>query len=228
TLAALRRRGYSPEAIRTFCDMIGVAKTNSMVDIGKLEYCVRDDLNKTAPRVLGVLRPIEVEVVDPSGKGAVASPVDAPYFPPDVGKPGSRPLPVSHRIYIDRDDWSDDPPADWKRLAPGRTVRLRHAYCITAEEVLARDEHGNVTKLRARVADNAKGAGVIHWVDAATSVPAEVRLYDRLFKVPRPEEGGGDFLEHLDPKSLEVIEGARLEASLANAEIGSRWQLERV
>ena len=224
TLAALRRRGYSPEAIRTFCDMIGVAKANSMVDIGKLEYCVRDDLNRTAPRVLGVLRPIEVEVVG----DVAAKPVDAPYFPPDVGKPGSRALPVSNRIYIDRDDWSDDPPADWKRLAPGRTVRLRHAYFITAEEVVARDAQGNVTKLRARAVDNAKGAGVIHWVDAATSVPAEVRLYDRLFEVPRPEEGGGDFLEHFDRNSLEVIEGARVEASLANAAVGSRWQLERV
>jgi glutaminyl-tRNA synthetase len=223
TLAALRRRGYSPEAIRAFCDMIGVAKANSMVDIGKLEYCVRDDLNQTAPRVLGVLRPIEVEVV-----GDVQSAdVDAPYFPPDVGKPGSRPLPVSARLFIDRDDWSDAPPKDWKRLAPGRTVRLRHAYCITAEEVVARDAHGNVTKLRARVAGDGKGAGVIHWVDAATSVPAEIRLYTHLFDVPRPEEGGGDFLEHLDRNSLEVIEGARLEASLAKAPVGSRWQLER-
>src|SRR5690606_7984422 len=141
---------------------------------------------------------------------------------------GSRSLPVSGRVFIDREDWSDAPPKDWKRLALGRTVRLRHAYCITAEEVVARDAQGNVTKLRAKVTDNAKGAGVIHWVDAATSVPAEVRLYDRLFKVPRPEEGGGDFLQHLDPKSLEVIEGARLEASLAKAEVGSRWQLERV
>jgi glutaminyl-tRNA synthetase len=224
TLAALRRRGFSPEAIRTFCDMIGVAKTNSMVDIGKLEYCVRDDLNRTAPRVLGVLRPVEVEVVGDVQAGEV----DAPYFPPDVGKPGSRPLPVSSRVYIDRDDWSDDPPADWKRLALGRTVRLRHAYCITAEEVVERDAQGNVTKLRAHYVREAKGAGVIHWVDAATSVPAELRLYERLFKVPRPEEGGGDPLEHLDRNSLIVIHGARLEASLAKAPVGSRWQLERV
>jgi len=224
TLAALRRRGYSPEAIRTFCDMIGVAKANSMVDIGKLEYCVRDDLNQTAPRVLGVLRPVEVEVV-----GDVDSTTtDAPYFPPDVGKPGARALPVSGRIYIDRDDWSDNPPADWKRLGPGRTVRLRHAYGIAVDEVVARDAQGHVTKLRARVAEPGKGAGVIHWVDAATSVPAEVRIYERLFKVPRPEEGGGDFLEHLDPDSLQVIEGARVEASLGGAAIGSRWQLERV
>jgi glutaminyl-tRNA synthetase len=224
TLAALRRRGYSPAAIRAFCDLIGVAKTNSMVDIGKLEYCVRDDLNQTAPRVLGVLRPIEVEVVG----DVVATTADAPYFPPDVGKPGARTLPVSARIFIDRDDWSDDPPPDYKRLALGRTVRLRHAYVITAEEVIARDADGRVTKLRARKVDGGKGIGVIHWVDAATSVPAEVRLYDRLFKVPRPEEGGGDFLAHLDKDSLEVVRDARLEASLANAEVGSRWQLERV
>jgi glutaminyl-tRNA synthetase len=224
TLAALRRRGYSPEAIRTFCDMIGVAKANSMVDIGKLEHCVRDDLNHNAPRVLGVLRPVEVEVVG----DVPATPADAPYFPPDVGKPGSRQLPISNRIYIDRSDWSDAPPADWKRLAPGRTVRLRHAYCIADPEVIERDAQGNVTKLRATYLETAKGAGVIHWVDAATSVRAEIRVYERLFKVPKPEEGGGDFLEHLDRDSLEVIEDARLEASLASAVVGSRWQLERV
>ncbi len=224
TLAALRRRGYSPEAIRAFCDMIGVAKANSMVDIGKLEHCVRDDLNQTAPRVLGVLRPIEVEVVG----DVPASSADAPLFPPDVGKPGSRALPISGRIYIDRSDWSDAPPSDWKRLGPGRTVRLRHAYGITVDEVVARDAQGNVTKLRAKVVDPGKGAGVIHWVDAATSVPAEVRIYERLFKVAKPEEGGGDFLEHMDRNSLEVIEGARLEQSLAKAPVGSRWQLERV
>ena len=224
TLAALRRRGYSPEAIRTFCDMIGVAKANSLVDIGKLEYCVRDDLNKTAPRVLGVLRPIEVEVVG----DVQARDVDAPYFPPDVGKPGSRSLAVSSRIYIDRDDWSDNPPGDWKRLAIGRTVRLRHAYCITATDVVDRDAEGNVTKLRAQFVSEAKGAGVIHWVDAATSVPAEVRIYERLFKVPKPDEGGGDPLEHLDRNSLDVIDSARVEKSLASAPVLSRWQLERV
>jgi glutaminyl-tRNA synthetase len=223
TLAALRRRGYSPEAIRAFCDMIGVAKANSFVDIGKLEYCVRDDLNQTAPRVLGVLRPIEVEITGDVG----AKSVDAPYFPPDVGKPGSRALASSNRIFIDRDDWSDDPPADYKRLALGRTVRLRHGVCITAEEVVARDGSGAATKLRAKVVDSAKGAGVIHWVDAATSVVAEVRLYERLFKVARPEEGGTDFLEHLDRDSLVIVSGARVEASLAKAEVGSRWQLER-
>jgi len=236
TIAAMRRRGYSPEAIRAFADMIGVAKANSWVDLGKLEYCVRDDLNRNAPRVLGVLRPIEVELIGlPAAGGELG---DAPHFPPDVGKPGARPLSISDRIYIERDDWRDAPPAGYQRLAPGRTVRLRYGYCITAGDVVARDAAGEVTKLRATLhpetrggknpADGRKVSGVIHWVDAATAVPAEVRLYDRLFTSPRPEDGGGDFLHQLDPRSLEIVRGARLEASLAGAAIGSRWQLERV
>ncbi|HEX2686467.1 MAG TPA: glutamine--tRNA ligase/YqeY domain fusion protein [Kofleriaceae bacterium] len=236
TIAAMRRRGYSPEAIRAFADMIGVAKANSWVDIGKLEYCVRDDLNRNAPRVLGVLRPIEIELVGLPEGGAILD--NAPYFPPDVGKPGSRPLSISDRIYIDRDDWRDEPPKDYQRLAPGRTVRLRYGYCITAGEVIARNAAGQVTKLGATLhpetlggknpSDGRKVSGVIHWVDAATAIPAEVRLYGRLFKTARPEDGGGDFLSQLDPSSLEVVTDARLEASLASAEVGSRWQLERV
>jgi glutaminyl-tRNA synthetase len=234
TIVGMRRRGYSPEAIRAFADMIGVAKANSWVDLGKLEYCVRDDLNRNAPRVLGVLRPIEVEL---DGLAAAES-FDAPYYPPDVGKPGGRPLSISGKIYIDRDDWRDEPPADYHRLAPGRTVRLRYGYCITAGDVVARDAAGEVTRIRATVhpetrggknpSDGRKVAGVIHWVDAATAVTAEVRLYDRLFKVARPEDGGGDFLAQLDPASLEIVRGARVEASLASAAAGSRWQLERV
>ncbi|HET9992416.1 MAG TPA: glutamine--tRNA ligase/YqeY domain fusion protein [Kofleriaceae bacterium] len=233
TIAAMRRRGYSAEALRAFADMIGVAKANSFVDIGKLEYCVRDDLNKTAPRVLGVLRPIEVELV-----GASVTTVDAPYFPPDVGKPGSRTVPIGTRLLIDREDWRDDPPAGYQRLAPGRTVRLRYGPCITVTDVVERDAAGHATKLRATVhpetlgghnpSDGRKVFGVIHWVDAATSVAAEVRIYDRLFRTARPEEGGGDFLEHIDRDSLQVVTNARVEASLANAEVGSRWQLERV
>jgi glutaminyl-tRNA synthetase len=234
TIAAMRRRGYSADAIRAFADMIGVAKANSWVDIGKLEYCVRDDLNRSAPRVLGVLRPIEVELTGLPAGGLPA----APFFPPDVGKPGARPLSISDRIVIDRDDWRDEPPAGYHRLAPGRTVRLRYGYCITAGEVIERNAAGEATRLRATVhadtgggknpSDGTKVWGVIHWVDAATAVPAEVRLYGRLFKSARPEEGGGDFLQQLDPASLEVVRGARVEASLAGAEVGSRWQLERV
>ncbi len=239
TIAGMRRRGYSPEALRAFCDMIGVAKANSTVDIGKLEYCLRDDLNKTAPRVMGVLRPIEVELVGPDGAWSGRETIDAPYWPKDiVGKTGSRDLSISGRVLIDRDDWSDDPPKDYQRLAMNRTVRLRHAYCITATEVVERDAQGNVTKLRATIhletkggkplADGKKPDGVIHWVDAATAVPVEARLYERLFAVPKPEEGGVDFLQHLTPSSLEVVTTARVEASLASAPSGSRWQLERV
>jgi glutaminyl-tRNA synthetase len=233
TIAAMRRRGYSPESLRAFADMIGVAKANSMVDIGKLEYCVRDDLNKTAPRVLGVVRPLEVELV-----GADVTKIHAPYFPPDIGKPGMRDVHLGTRCYIDREDWRDDPPAGYQRLAPGRTVRLRYGPCITVTDVVERDGAGHATKLRATVhaetlggqnpSDGRKVFGVIHWVDAATSVSAEVRIYDRLFRVARPEEGGGDFLEHLDRDSLQVVTTARVEASLARAEVGSRWQLERV
>ena len=233
TIAAMRRRGYSPEAIRAFADMIGVSKANSWVDLGKLEYCVRDDLNRNAPRVLGVLRPIEVELAGLPGPESF----DGAYFPPDVGKPGSRPLSISSRIYIERDDWRDEPTADYHRLAPGRTVRLRYGYCITAGDVVARGPAGEVTRIRATVlpetkagknpSDGRKVWGVIHWVDAATAVAAEVRLYDRLFKVARPEEGG-DFLAQIDPASFEVVRGARVEASLASVAAGSRWQLERV
>jgi len=235
TISAMRRRGYSPEAIRAFCDMIGVAKANSSVDIDKLEYCIREDLNKNAPRVLGVLRPIEVELTGwPGGTESI----DAPYFPPDVGKPGTRAVPFSGRILIDRDDWHDDPPKDYKRLGPGRTVRLRYGYCITADQVVERDAAGHVTKLRATVHLETKGgknpddgkkvSGVIHWVDAATSVPVEIRLYEQLFKVPKPEEGGQDFLENINPNSLAVVTGARVEQSLASAAVGARFQLERV
>jgi glutaminyl-tRNA synthetase len=236
TLAGLRRRGYSPAAIREFCDMIGVAKTNSMIDIGKLEYCVRDDLNHNAPRALGVLHPIEVELTGADTSLPIA--LEAPLFPPDIGKPGSRPVALGTRIVIDRDDWNETPPSGYQRLAPGRTVRLRYGPCIAEPEVLSRDSAGNAVKLRAAVvpdtwagkkpADGRKVSGVIHWVDAATSVAAEVRLYERLFKVPRPEEGGGDALEHLDRDSLKIAANARVEASLGNAAVGSRYQLERV
>ncbi len=231
TIAGMRRRGYSAAALRAFCDMIGVAKANSTVDIDKLEYCVRDELNQTAPRVLGVLRPLEVELI-----GATPATFDAPLFPPDIGKPGSRALPFGTTIYIDQDDWRDDPPAGYQRLAPGRTVRLRYGPCITCDQV-ERDAVGAVVKLRATVvegtaagrnpSDGRKVSGVLHWVDAKTSIPAEVRLYGRLFNTPKPEEGGADFLTALDPTSRQVIKGARVEASLAHSQVGSRWQLER-
>jgi glutaminyl-tRNA synthetase len=237
TLAGMRRRGYRPEAIRALCDMVGVAKANSVVDIGKLEFCVRDDLNRIAPRVLGVVRPLAVEITNREGPDEA---IEAPYFPPDVGTPegaaATRPIAFASHLYIDHDDFRDDPPADYQRLAPGRTVRLRYGYCITCDAV-ERDATGKPIKLACSFhpetrggkppADGRKVHGVIHWVSAHDSVSAEVRLYDRLFKSARPEESG-DFLADLNPESMVVVEDARLEASLAAATVGSRWQLERV
>ncbi|HEV7686025.1 MAG TPA: glutamine--tRNA ligase/YqeY domain fusion protein, partial [Acidimicrobiia bacterium] len=239
TIAGMRRRGYRPEAIRAFADLIGVAKVNSVVDIAKLEYCVRDDLNWIAPRVMGVLRPLPVTVTTWPSDGSVEQ-LTAPYFPPDVGKPGERALPFTRELLIERDDFALEPPPGYQRLAPGRTVRLRHGYCVTCDEVLT-DDGGEVVGLRVSHIPGSVGAappgsgpegvkvsGVIHWVSAPESVPAEVRLYDRLFRDPRPEDADGDFTANLNPDSLEIVSGARVEPSLADAEPGSRWQFERV
>ena len=233
TIAGMRRRGYRPEAIRAFAELIGVAKVNSVVDIAKLEFCVRDDLNWVAPRVLGVLRPLPLTITSwPEGS---VEQLSGPYFPADVGKPGSRDVPFGREILIDRDDFSPDPPAGWQRLAPGRTVRLRHGYCITCDEVVV-DAAGEVVGLRAHHVPDSVGkkpagvtvSGVIGWVSAAHAVPAEVRLYDRLFKVPRPDDSDAELATMLNPDSLEVVAGAMVEPSMAGAEPGSRWQLERV
>ena len=232
TIAGMRRRGYRPEAIRAFAGLVGVAKVNSVVDIGKLEYCVRDDLNWVAPRVLGVLRPLKVTIT--SWPEDEVEQLSAPHFPPDVGKPGGRTVPFGREILIDRDDFMLDPPGGYQRLAPGRTVRLRHGYCITCEEVV--EEGGEVIEVRARHIPDTVGkkppgvtvSGVVHWVSTAHALPAEVRLYDRLFKVPRPEEGDGDLARSLNPESLDVIRDAMVEPSLASAGPGSHWQLERV
>lgn len=244
TIAGMRRRGYSAAAIRAFCDLIGVSKANSVVDIGKLEYCVRDDLNRTAPRALAVLSPLPVELTNPEVLAGLPPP-NAPFYPADVQPtedatpaPGSRrELTLGSELMIERDDFAEDPPADYQRLAPGRTVRLRYGPCITCDEVV-RDASGQVVKLRCTLhaetaggknpGDGRKVWGVIHWVDAATSVSAEVRLYDRLFASPRPEEGGADFLAALNPQSLVVTKLARFERALAEAPAGSRWQLERL
>ena len=229
TIAAIRRRGISPQAVRAFADLVGVAKVNSTVDIDKLDFCVRDDLNWTAPRVLGVLRPLPVTITSwPEG---TVEQMTGPYFPPDVGKPGQRTIPFERQILIERDDFSLDPPAGYQRLAPGRTVRLRHGPCITCDEIVT--EGGDVVELRCHHVAGSVGKnppdlkvwGVIHWVPAGQSIPAEVRLYDRLFLDAQPEDGSGD---EINPDSVDVVPGARLEPSLSTAEPGSRWQLERV
>jgi glutaminyl-tRNA synthetase len=234
TVAGMRRRGVPPEAIRRFCEMVGVAKTNSRVDIGKLEYAIRDDLNPRAPRVLCVLNPLRVVITSfPNGETET---FDAPSFPHDVPAEGSRPVPFTRELYIDRDDFMEDPPRGFHRLSPGGHVRLRHAYIIRCEEVV-KDDAGEVVELRCTYDSATRGGkapegtvvkGTIQWVSAKHGIPCEVRLYDRLFDVPDPDAGEGDFKDHLNPDSLVTVRGAVIEPSARDHEPGTRYQFERL
>jgi glutaminyl-tRNA synthetase len=232
TLAGLRRRGVTPESLRELADRVGVAKNNSTVDLALFEHIIREDLNLRAPRVLAVLRPLKV-VIENWPEGEVET-IDAPYWPADVGKPGSRPMPFSREIYIDRDDFMESPPKDFHRLAPGREVRLRHAYVLRCESVV-KDDKGEVTELRCTVDRATRGAepagrkvkGTIQWVSAAHALDAEVRLYDRLFSTEAPG-ANGDPLADLNPNSLVTLTGCKLEPSLAKAKGGDRFQFERL
>jgi len=233
TLAAFRRRGVRPEAIRAFCEMIGVAKTDSTVDVGKLEYCIRDDLNTVAPRVMAVLDPIRLVITSwPPGQ---VDELEAPSFPPDVGKPGSRAVPFAGELLIERGDFAKDPPPGWKRLSPGAWVRLRHGYLVRCDAVVE-DERGEVVELRCTHDPDTRGgdargrevAGTIHWVSAAHAPAAEVRVYDRLFAVPRPGADPDVAIEdELNPDSLRVFGDARVEPSVAGDPPQTRYQFER-
>jgi glutaminyl-tRNA synthetase len=235
TLSGLRRRGYTPEAIRTFCERIGVAKRNSVVDLALLEHCLREDLNKRAPRVMAVLRPLRV-VIDNYPEGQVEE-MEAVNNPEDASM-GTRQVPFSRVLYIERDDFREDPPRQFFRLAPGREVRLRYAYYITCTGVVKDEKTGEVVELHCTYDPATRGGwapdgrqvkSTIHWVSAAHAIPAEVRLYDTLFLKSNPgdDEDGGDFITSLNPKSLEVLTECRLEPSLAGASPGSRYQFER-
>lgn len=221
TVAGLRRRGVTKEALRNFMDMIGVAKANSTVDVGKLEYCIRDDLNQRSPRVMCVLEPLKVVITNyPEGK---TEEIDAPYFPADVGKPGSRTVPLSREIYIERSDFMKEPPKGFFRLRPGGEVRLRYAMVIRCDEVVE-DTHGNVTELRCTYDDSAdrKVKGTIHWVSASHAVPCTVRVYDRLFNVESPTD-----IADLNPDSLVEMHGCQLEPAAANNDEVGCFQFER-
>jgi glutaminyl-tRNA synthetase len=234
TLAGLRRRGVTPEAIRALCEEVGVAKANSVVDVAQLEHAIRADLNHRAPRVLAVLRPLEVTLVNyPEGE---VEWLDAPYWPRDIPKEGSRKLPFARRLLIERDDFLEEPPKGYFRLAPGREVRLRYGYFIRCEEVV-KDASGEVIELRCsydpatrggQAPDGRKVQGTIHWVSAEHAVPIEARLYDRLFLDETPGSGGRDVEESLNPASLEVLPRALAEPSLAGAASGSHFQFERL
>ena len=232
TLAGLRRRGYTPEAIRNFCERIGVAKRNSTVDMALLEHHLREDLNKRAPRVMAVLRPLRV-VIDNYPDGQVEE-LEAVNNPEDPSM-GSRKVPFSRVLYIDRDDFREDPPKKFFRLAPGREVRLRYAYLITCVGVVKDERTGEVVELHCTYdpetrsglsAEGRKVKATLHWVSAAHALPAEVRLYDSLFTTPNPGEAE-DFTAVLNPHSLETLRSCQVEPSLASAAPGSRYQFER-
>jgi glutaminyl-tRNA synthetase len=233
TLAGIRRRGYTPESLRTFADLIGVAKADSTVEVGVLEYAIRQDLEGRARRVMCVLKPLKVTLTNwPEDR---VDEIEAPYFPDDPQKLGTRKVAVGRTLYIDRDDFMEDPPKKFFRLAPGREVRLRYGYIIKCTEAV-KDASGQVTELLCTVDEATRGGnapdgrkvqGTIHWVSAAHAVPVEVRLYDRLFAVQNPGEGGSDFLTQLNPGSLEVVPKALGERSLSEGKQGDFYQFER-
>jgi glutaminyl-tRNA synthetase len=236
TIAGMRSRGYTPEAIRAFCERIGVAKNDSVVDLALLESCVRDDLNERAPRVLGVLSPLRV-VIDNYPAGRVEE-FDCPYHPQNPGM-GSRKVPFSRMLYIEREDFLENPPKKFYRLAPGREVRLRYGYFIRCVQAAKDPRTGEVAEVHCTYDPDTRGGfapdgrkveATIHWVSADHSVPAEVRLYDRLFRVANPlgEKEGSAFAEFLNPQSLETLKNCRVEPSLRNAAQGDRYQFERL
>jgi len=234
TLAGMRRRGYTPEAIRNFCERIGVAKNESLIEMALLEHCVREDLNEKAPRVMGVLHPLRV-VIDNYPEGQVEE-LDCPYHPQNPGM-GSRKVPFSRTLYIEREDFMENPPKKFYRLAISKEVRLRYGYFIKCVSVIKDSNTGEVVEVHCTydpetrsgfAPDGRKVDATIHWVSADHSLPAEVRLYDRLFNVPNPLEGGSDFTEYLNSNSLEILKSCHVEPSLKDTAPGSRFQFERL
>jgi glutaminyl-tRNA synthetase len=235
TLGGIRRRGYTPQAVRNFCGAIGVSKTNGSIELAMLEHFVREDLNKRASRVMAVLRPLKV-VLDNYPENQVEE-MDAVNNPEDASA-GTRKVPFSRELYIEQDDFREDPPKGYFRLSPGREVRLRYGYFITCKSVV-KDEKGEVVEVHCtydpatrggNAPDGRKVKSTIHWVSAASAIQAEVRIYENLFTKENPGEveEGQDFTVNLNPSSLEVITNAKLEPSLADAAVGTRYQFERL
>ena len=234
TLAGLRRRGYTPEAIREFCERIRVARADSTVDVDMLESTLREDLNERVPRVMAVHRPLKT-VIENYPEDRVEE-IEAPNFPDDPPRMGLRKVPFSRAIYIERDDFLESPPKKFHRLSPGHEVRLRWAYVLKCTGVVKDERTGEVTELRCTydpdtlagpLPEGRKIGGTIHWVSAAHALRATLRLYDRLFTVPNPAGGDADFKTHLNANSLQVLEGAMVEPGLASARPGDRFQFER-
>jgi glutaminyl-tRNA synthetase len=235
TLAGLRRRGYTPEAIRDFCDRIGVAKSNSTVDIALLEHCLREDLNRRATRMMAVLRPLKLVIENyPEGQVEKLEAVNNP----EEASAGTRQVPFSRELYIEQEDFREEPPKKYFRLFPGNEVRLRYAYIVKCTGVVKDEKTGEIIEVRCTYdpatksgsgQEGKKVKGTIHWVSAAHAIPAEVRLYDHLFTKPNPEEveDGQDSAVNINPNSLETLTACRLEPSLANAAPGHFYQFER-
>jgi glutaminyl-tRNA synthetase len=236
TICGMRRRGYTPEAIRTFCAKIGVSKYDSVIDMAVLENCLREDLNKRVPRVMAVVRPLKV-IIDNYPEGQVDE-LEAVNNPEDPAA-GTRKVPFSRVLYIEQDDFREEAPKKYFRLAPGREVRLRWGYYVKCVDFKKDPQTGQVVELHCTYDPETKGGwapdgrkvqGTIHWVSAAHAIPIEVRLYDHLFSKPDPDdvEEGKDWKSNLNPKSLEVVPGCWAEPSLAGAVPGGRYQFERV
>ncbi|MCX5765747.1 MAG: glutamine--tRNA ligase/YqeY domain fusion protein [Gemmatimonadetes bacterium] len=235
TIAGIRRRGVTPEAIRDFCESIGVARKTARTELATYEHAVRNDLNMRVPRVLCVVKPLKVVLTNyPEGQ---VEELDASYYPHDVPLTGSRKVPFSRELYVDRDDFMEDPPKKFYRLSVGREVRLRYGYFITCHEVI-KDAAGEVVELRCtydpathggNAPDGRKVQGTIHWVSAAHAIDCELRLYDKLFSIADPEDvpEGQDFTSVVNPHSLTVVQGAKVEPSVGADAVGSRYQFER-
>ncbi|MGB5372636.1 MAG: glutamate--tRNA ligase family protein, partial [Polyangiales bacterium] len=235
TIAGMRRRGYTPASIRRFAERIGVSRRDSIVDVGLLEHALREDLNATSPRTMAVLRPLKLVIENFPEDEEIE--IEAPFSPNDASF-GSRRLHLTREVFIESDDFMEEPMKKWFRLAPGKEVRLRYGALVTCNEVI-KDEAGNIVELRCswdpaskggNAPDGRKVRGTIHWVSAKHAVDAEVRLYDRLFKDENPldESLEGDFTSRINPESLEVLQGAKLEPNLGARGPGERVQFERL
>lgn len=233
TISGLRRRGYTPESIRSFCERIGIAKRENLIELGLLEFCIREDLNKSANRVMAVLDPIKLIITNyPVGKEEV---LIGENNPEAEDKGGTREIPFSNELWIEREDFMEEPAKKWFRLAPGAMARLKHAYIVKCES-FKKNENGEVTEVHCSYIPESKSGedtsginvkGTIHWVSAAHAQTAEVRLYDRLFSVESPDSEEGDFKDYLNPESIQVIKEAYIEPYLSNATTGRGYQFIR-
>ncbi len=232
TISGMRRRGFTPAALRDFCERIGVTRSDGIVDVGVLEFCVRDDLDKNAPRAMCVLKPLKVTLTN---YPATQTETLSVHNHPNRDDLGDRTLPFTQTVFIEQEDFREEANKKYKRLVTGKRVRLRGAYVIEADEAI-KDDAGNVIEVRARIiegslgkdpADGVKPKGVIHWVSATNNLDCEIRLYNRLFTNEAPDAGGKNFLDCINPDSLEILQGCKAEISLAGASMGNSYQFER-